>query len=494
MKEEQHIQDLFQTIRELPPEVELSAIEQFVMVQPVTAFNPPAGGNGGSSLLTSKNSIVMISSISIIGSAVLFFGGGSDKPSAATASRPDTPTPQQVLVQDSAPVLVDVAKADDVALARNPTLYPFTPNLDTAYPPTEVHYGVGVSPRYPQPVAPPAPAQKPQDPSECDDEHHTASTFAKELYSDGLIDLNEFSFSFNKNGLMVNGQRQPETVFAKYSTLFERQTGTAPDKGCHMDVFVSKGRCSASLSIDNDDDSKNTDLGAGKCETCSKKRELPPFTMVDLQSNGHLRIMAGTGYSIEMDTDDDNLFNQLKTEIKDDELIIRKEGKSKGLSMLTLTLPDNKLRRVNVSGSGNIELGSEFSGVELLNVDGSGNIHVEKILSTTELRAGVLGSGNVILTDVNAQRIVVSIPGSGSVSASGVSDDVKISIGGSGNADLVELHVKNATCDIDGSGSISVTADKEIKVSISGSGVVSYSGSPTVIQTITGSGVVEKRK
>eukprot|EP01034_Spumella_vulgaris_P012102 gene12102-15399_t len=193
-------------------------------------------------------------------------------------------------------------------------------------------------------------------------------------------------------------------------------------------------------------------------------------------------------------TEDERELEQLKTEVKNEVLIIRKEGKGKNCAALTLTMPEDKLRGVSMSGVGNIDVCSEFKGIELLDVSGSGRIEVQKHLSSDQLHATVTGSGNLLVIDVIAKKTFVSVPGSGSVEIGGLSDDVKVSIAGSGNAELGELHSQVVACDIDGSGSISITADREIKISISGSGVVTYSGSPTVIQTITGSGIVEKRK
>lgn len=505
MKEEQHIQHIFQTVRELPPEVELAGIEQFVLAQPVTVFQPPAGGDGGSSgLLTIKNTIVMISSISIIGSVALFFGGGNDKPSAATAPGSDTPT-RQTLVLDSAPVLLEnavpksIPAQDDVVLAKPGNPY-FTPNLDTANPPNETHYGVGVSAQYPvAPTATPATVAAAKDPGECDDEKHVLSSFAKEMYTDGLIDSQRFTFTFTENALTVNGRRQPAAMYKKYGAIFERLTETKIGRGTHMHAFVAPGRCSTSLSLND----KKTETGR-KNETLEEQnplgkaqvRVLPPFSVVELQCNANLELVAGDKYEAEIVGDEDEAA-RYEMEVREDRLVIvAKPGVNrvrKNCASITLTVPADKLSRVSLGSSGNIDFRSEFENVSVLEIQGSGSIIVGPGLKSSDLHVFVIGSGTVDLMALRASKASVHIPGSGTVLIAGGGDAVTVDISGSGNADLGQFNTQTADCDISGSGSIFLRVDQKLNAEISGSGVITYYGSPVITQHITGSGVIIKQ-
>lgn len=101
----------------------------------------------------------------------------------------------------------------------------------------------------------------------------------------------------------------------------------------------------------------------------------------------------------------------------------------------------------------------------------------------------VLGSGDLILSQLNQPQLRVSIKGSGSVAATGAAETVDLDISGSGAARLKDLIAKSVRIDIRGSGDAQMTAQADADVSISGSGDVELFGSPVLRRSkIRGSG------
>jgi|GEM_PF-1868510 len=525
MKEEQYIQDLFRNIRELPPEVELSAIEQFVLAQPANAFQPPTGGGG--SLLTIKNSIIMISSISIIGSAIIFFsGGGNIKSGLPNKSGHENIYREEVLPDSSAGFTENKlnegspALKEDVVTAEKTS---YLPNKNQQ----ELPNVVVENPLIPR-------QEEKADLAKllvaCDDQKHVTGRFVQALVKDGMIDPEHFSFKITHKDLVIDKKQQADLIFKEYKQLFEKLSDVPLTSGTGLSVSVEGKNCSASLSIDDKRSDKqngisdniqpteklntlpteayNTRLGITSnnintniSATQNKPenvivRNLTPFSGIVLQSGGSVEVEAGDTYSISLLAGDEAAFEKVKAEVRNDMLYIEKEGKTKGKNWLVLkvTIPADKLVNLTIAGNGYIEVSSQFDGLNQLVVDGSGSILIDKRFDAgNNLRAAVTGSGTIQIANLKAKNVSVDIPGSGVVLMGGTADDVKTSITGSGSASLDKLHAQSATCSIGGSGIIEVNVSREINIAISGSGAVSYWGNPKVTQNITGSGIVEKK-
>jgi len=101
------------------------------------------------------------------------------------------------------------------------------------------------------------------------------------------------------------------------------------------------------------------------------------------------------------------------------------------------------------------------------------------------------GSGIVSVTDVDATRLTMNLPGSGVLRVSGRAARLDVTLGGSGDAQLGQLASDDVTARVSGSGRIVVTATNSLDASVSGSGAIVYEGRPEhVTQSITGTGVV----
>lgn len=135
---------------------------------------------------------------------------------------------------------------------------------------------------------------------------------------------------------------------------------------------------------------------------------------------------------------------------------------------------------------------------------------IKVYVKTPDLNTVVLeGSGSVIMNEFHTDLIEFEIIGSGDVEADVTTNELKATIVGSGNmkfrgsATLGNLVISGSgsmhayemvqhTCfiNISGSGSMFVHVTDLLDVTISGSGTVYYTGNPSVVTNITGSGSV----
>jgi hypothetical protein len=102
---------------------------------------------------------------------------------------------------------------------------------------------------------------------------------------------------------------------------------------------------------------------------------------------------------------------------------------------------------------------------------------------------GIAGSGKIELTNLDQHDIKVSIAGSGTITATGKVEEVRISIAGSGDADLGGVVSEDVTVKIAGSGNADIAPRDEAEIHIAGSGDVNLHTNPRKVEPhIAGSG------
>ncbi len=101
------------------------------------------------------------------------------------------------------------------------------------------------------------------------------------------------------------------------------------------------------------------------------------------------------------------------------------------------------------------------------------------------------GSGEIRLSEVNSETLVLTLEGSGDIQASGNVTFLVIEMSGAGDLELSQLTSSNSKVSISGAGDVDINVTGVLDVVIEGSGDVIYSGSPQKILTkIMGSGEV----
>ncbi|HYD27556.1 head GIN domain-containing protein [Brevundimonas sp.] len=103
-------------------------------------------------------------------------------------------------------------------------------------------------------------------------------------------------------------------------------------------------------------------------------------------------------------------------------------------------------------------------------------------------------SGDLQIRNYDQPDMMLTIQGSGDVTAAGRTEAVELDIHGSGEADLSALETRDADVEISGSGEAAVGPTGGARISISGSGDVELTRRPaSVTQNISGSGDVYQR-
>ena len=114
-------------------------------------------------------------------------------------------------------------------------------------------------------------------------------------------------------------------------------------------------------------------------------------------------------------------------------------------------------------------------------------MHFQVTVDRLEL-AEISGAGTIAIGDPGHDRIELSIPGAGTISAAGEVDQLTASISGTGTVDASRLVADDVIVKVSGAGNTTVWALDTLAVTLSGVGDVSYWGDPRVQQTITGVG------
>jgi hypothetical protein len=206
----------------------------------------------------------------------------------------------------------------------------------------------------------------------------------------------------------------------------------------------------AAVLVDRTSISPGSAGGTGSGVAATQARALPAFRTVELAGDNNVIVRVGATQSVVVHADS-NLLARVTTKVRSGSLIIG-----------------------TTSGSFNAKA-PMFVTVSLPSIDA---IRLQ-------------GAGNITVVGINSRSLIVALPGSGVVHATGATTHLAATIGGEGTALLSNLTARNASAAISGDGSIMLTATRSLRASISGSGTILYGGSPAQVnKSVTGSGTI----
>jgi hypothetical protein len=194
----------------------------------------------------------------------------------------------------------------------------------------------------------------------------------------------------------------------------------------------------------------STTEGSGVAAT--QARDVAAFTGVELAGSNNVVIHVGDRQKQSVVVKgDDNLLGRVTTEVQSGKLVIG-------------------------NTPGNLTTKSPMS-VEV-------SVPTLTVLTLT-------GSGNVAVDGIQAERLVVSLAGSGNLGGSGAVTRLEATLGGSGNIQFAHVVADDVRAVVSGSGNIFATATRSFDGSISGDGAIVYTGSPQdVTKSVTGTGTI----
>jgi len=94
-----------------------------------------------------------------------------------------------------------------------------------------------------------------------------------------------------------------------------------------------------------------------------------------------------------------------------------------------------------------------------------------------------MGSGNVVIRDVNSPHLKLTLQGSGDIVANGRTRELDLALMGSGRARLAELSAADVSAGVFGSGGATVRASNMLNAQVFGSGSLRYVGNPKSLRS-----------
>ena len=245
-------------------------------------------------------------------------------------------------------------------------------------------------------------------------------------------------------------------------------------------------------------------------------RNVDTFTRLSFRVGGKLYLKQGSPQKVELEGPKD-LLREIETKVDGDRLIIGKEGKWMDWNWhdndkITVYVTVKDIDAISVSGSGDLFGQGKFSTGNLkLNVSGSGSMEIEADANgdveadvsgsgdvnlkgtCNNFNSDVSGSGKVVLSIAVRERVDFGLSGSGKIQAEGSAREVKTHISGSGKVLASNLEADKCDIRISGSGDVEINVETDLDATISGSGSVTYRGNPSHVNShASGSGSIRK--
>jgi hypothetical protein len=226
--------------------------------------------------------------------------------------------------------------------------------------------------------------------------------------------------------------------------------------------------CGASGSPEPRFGGRVTVIGSGR--PAVENRSVESFRGISLEGPGQVLLTIGSPRSVSVSCDD-NLLPLVRTEVSGGTLRL---GLVSGSSVNTATPFVFRVTAPSIDG---------------LSLGGSGDIVVLGTIRADRLAVSIGGSGS-IRAGIAVEELSAVISGSGDIDLAGRADRQQVRISGSGSYRARELQTAIARVEVDGSGSAELFVRGELSAAIHGSGSVTYRGGARATVQDSGSGSV----
>lgn len=199
-------------------------------------------------------------------------------------------------------------------------------------------------------------------------------------------------------------------------------------------------------------------------------RPAPGVTSVHFDLPAQLSVRAGIDERITVDADP-RVLDKIEIVQRGPLLVLSSKGSFSVSKPIKISLTVKTLQHLRSTSSG------------MTTIDG---------LAGDDLAIEAAGSGDVAMRAMKYERVLLDLPGSGTLSITGSGRSVRARLNGSGVIDASGFTARNVQASLDGSGDIQVNATESLTAGIGGAGRIGYVGRPRVSQSISGAGSVEK--
>ncbi len=234
------------------------------------------------------------------------------------------------------------------------------------------------------------------------------------------------------------------------------------------------------------------DCTKGSGNVISETRVVNFFDEIEMRGAFDLRLTQADEFSLVIEAED-NILPLIDTRVNSqDRLVIDTDGCIRTNERTVLFVSAPNIEEIRIDGSGDVTAVTtlDFNSLRV-DINGSGDVDIDSLF-TNFAEVNIDGSGDVMVDYIDAVTINVEVQGSGDIDFSGFSNDFNVDIEGSGNVDALNLVTEKCAIDISGSGDCEITATDELGIIIRGSGSVYYRGDPVITSSIAGSGDIIK--
>lgn len=196
-------------------------------------------------------------------------------------------------------------------------------------------------------------------------------------------------------------------------------------------------------------------------------------------------------------TVDENLHEYVNINIKDRELTVGFKGvKVDHYSKFIVKTNSKWLKEVKAAGNANFMINSTLTGDEVkIKANSNCLVQLKKTVKVGKLDLNVSGSANMVVSDLEADKLECSINGSGTITLKkGKTKEGEYSITSSGEIMAFGVAVPELNCKMTGNGTMEVHATDNLKANVVGKGNIRYKGPTAVQQKVIGKGSVEEVK
>lgn len=208
--------------------------------------------------------------------------------------------------------------------------------------------------------------------------------------------------------------------------------------------------------------------GNGNIKT--QDRDVSGFTGLDVSGGFEVQVTQGNNEGLRIEADE-NLLDNIKTEVKNGVLHIYNEGNITTKNSMKAYVTLKELNSLDISGGVKVVGKSTFK-PKTFKMDLSG--------------------ASTIKLDLVTERLVADMSGASKIALTGRADELLLNMSGASDVDAEDLEAKDVKVEASGASKVRVFAKESLAIDASGASQVRYKGSPSITADTSGGTKISK--
>ena len=210
---------------------------------------------------------------------------------------------------------------------------------------------------------------------------------------------------------------------------------------------------------------------SGSGNIVEQERQLKDFKGIEAGGAVEVNINQGDSQKVVVITDD-NLQEDVKTEVSDNILKIYTEHHLSGFNKLKVNIIVKEIESIELTGASRLYAkGTFISGKMKINLSGASQLEMD--IKAIEINSEISGASNLILN--------------------GAVGDFKLEASGASKCEGFNLTSANSDVSASGASKISITCDHELKIDASGASTINYRGNAKILKSdVSGASNISK--